>query len=94
LFIYKEKKMATRIRLVRKGKRNRPCYSVIVISDEKDGRGDVIEIIGHYDPLMEPPVFEVKDDRVIHWLKLGAQPSDTVKSFIKKRGLLNQLNAD
>jgi len=86
--------MATRIRLVRRGKRNRPFYNVIVISDEKDGRGDVIEIIGYYDPLREPPVFQVKNDRVIHWLKVGAQPSDTVKSFIKKLGLLQNLNAD
>jgi len=86
--------MATRIRLVRRGKRNRPFYNVIVVSDEKDGRGDVIEIIGYYDPLREPPVFQVKNDRVIHWLKVGAQPSDTVKSFIKKLGLLQNLNAD
>jgi small subunit ribosomal protein S16 len=86
--------MATRIRLVRRGKRNRPFYNVIVVSDEKDGRGDVIEIIGYYDPLREPPVFQVNNDRVIHWLKVGAQPSDTVKSFIKKLGLLQNLNAD
>ena len=86
--------MATRIRLVRRGKRNRPFYNVIVVSDEKDGRGDVIEIIGYYEPLREPPVFQVNNDRVIHWLKVGAQPSDTVKSFIKKLGLLQNLNAD
>jgi len=86
--------MSTKIRLARRGKRNRPAYSVIVISDEKDGRGDVIEILGYYDPLKEPPVFEVKDDRIIYWLKVGAQPSATVKNFIKKRGLFNQINAD
>ncbi len=86
--------MATRIRLVRRGKRNRPFYSVIVVSDEKDGRGDVIEILGYYDPLREPPVFEVKNDRVLHWLKVGAQTSPTVRSFIKKKGILNQVNAD
>lgn len=86
--------MATKIRLVRRGKKNRPIYNVIVVSDEKDGKGNVIEILGYYDPLKEPPVFEVKNDRVIHWLKVGAKPSDTVKSFIRKQGILNQLNAD
>ncbi len=86
--------MAARIRLVRRGKRNRPFYSVIVVSDEKDGRGDVIEILGHYDPLKEPAIFEVKEDRVIHWLKIGAQPSETVKSFLKKTGILSKINAD
>jgi small subunit ribosomal protein S16 len=65
-----------------------------VVSDGKDGRGDVIEIVGHYDPLREPPVFEVKEDRIIHWLKTGALPSPTVLSFLKKRGLLAKLNED
>jgi small subunit ribosomal protein S16 len=83
--------MAVKIRLVRKGKRNRPFYRVIVISDEKDGRGDVIETLGYYNPLKEPAEFQVKQERVQHWLKLGAQPSITVKNFLKKTGsLLNE----
>ncbi len=76
--------MATKIRLVRKGKKNRPFYRIIVVSDEKDGRGNVIETLGYYDPLKEPAQFEVKSERLQYWLKLGAQPSNTIKSFIKK----------
>ncbi|MCL5674954.1 MAG: 30S ribosomal protein S16 [Candidatus Omnitrophica bacterium] len=81
--------MSTKIRLVRKGKKNRPFYRIIVISDEKDGRGNVIENLGYYDPLKEPALFQVIPERLQHWLKLGAQPSDTVKSFIKKANLFS-----
>lgn len=79
--------MATCIRLVRKGKKNRPFYRVIVVSREKDGKGDVIETLGHYDPLKEPAEFQVDPKRVLYWLKVGAQPTDTVKSFLVKNGL-------
>ncbi|MCL5409112.1 MAG: 30S ribosomal protein S16 [Candidatus Omnitrophica bacterium] len=81
--------MAAKIRLVRKGKKNRPFYRIIVVSDEKDGRGDVIEILGHYDPLKEPAEFQIKPERLHYWLKTGAQPSETVKSFIRKNNLIS-----
>ncbi len=80
--------MATKIRLVRKGKRNKPFFRVVVVSDEKDGRGDVLEVLGYYDPIPEPAIFEVKEDRVKYWLSVGAQPSETVKSFLKKKGII------
>lgn len=79
--------MATKIRLVRKGKRNRPFYRVIVVSDEKDGQGDFIEVLGYYDPLKDPAEFKVKAERLQHWLKLGAIPSNTVQSFIRRDAL-------
>jgi small subunit ribosomal protein S16 len=80
--------MATKIRLVRKGKRNRPFFRIVAVSDEKDGRGDVLEVLGYYDPLPEPPTFEVKEDRVKYWLSVGAKPSQTVESFLKKKGII------
>ncbi|HOK56097.1 MAG TPA: 30S ribosomal protein S16 [bacterium] len=80
--------MATKIRLVRKGKRNRPFFRVVAVSDEKDGRGDVLEILGYYDPLPDPVIFEVKEDRVKYWLNTGAKPSKTVESFLKKKGII------
>ena len=82
--------MSTKIRLVRKGKRNRPFYRIIVISDEKDGKGDVIENLGYYDPLKEPAQFQIAPERLKYWLKVGAQPSNTVKSFIKKTQVLSE----
>ncbi|MCM8766731.1 MAG: 30S ribosomal protein S16 [Candidatus Omnitrophica bacterium] len=80
--------MATKIRLVRKGKRNRPFFRVIAVSDEKDGRGDVLEVLGYYDPLPDPAIFQVKEDRVKYWLSVGAKPSPTVESFLKKKGII------
>jgi len=79
--------MATKLRLVRRGKKNRPFYRIVAIDDRKDGRGDVLEVVGSYDPLREEGcAFE--EQRVAYWLGVGAQPSDTVKSLLKKKGLL------
>ena len=80
--------MATKIRLVRKGKINRPFFRVVAVSDEKDGRGDVLEVLGYYDPLPDPAIFEVKEDRVKYWLSVGAKPSQTVEAFLKKKGII------
>ncbi|HOL66477.1 MAG TPA: 30S ribosomal protein S16 [bacterium] len=80
--------MAVKIRLVRKGKRNKPFYRVIAVSKEKDGRGQVLENLGYYDPLREPSVVEFKEQRVAYWLSVGAQPSPRVRSLLKIKGLL------
>jgi len=80
--------MAVKIRLVRKGKRNKPFYRIIAVSDEKDGRGQVLENLGYYDPLPEQSVVEFKDQRMAYWLSVGARPSPTVRSLLKKKGIL------
>ena len=79
--------MATKLRLVRKGKKNRPFYRIVAVDDRKDGNGDVLEVIGTYDPLLKDGC-TVNDQRVTYWLGVGAQPSDTVGSLLKKKGLL------
>lgn len=80
--------MAATIRLVRKGKRNRPFFRIVAVSKEKDGRGNVLEILGHYDPLPKETAVEIKEDRVQYWFSVGARPSATVKSLLKKKGVL------
>lgn len=86
--------MAATIRLVRRGKRNRPFFRIVAISKEKDGRGDVLEILGHYDPLPEELALDVKEDRLQYWFSVGAKPSPTVKSLLKKKGILIPPNVD
>ncbi len=86
--------MAATIRLVRRGKRNRPFFRIVAISKEKDGKGDVLEILGHYDPIPEKKVIEVKEDRLQYWFSVGAIPSPTVKSLMKKKGILVPSNVD
>jgi len=76
--------MAVSIRLRREGALNRPYYKVVV-ADSRDPRdGKFIEIIGTYDPKKPGHNSTLKLDRVEHWLARGAQPSDTVRSLIKK----------
>ena len=76
--------MAVSIRLRREGALNRPYYKVVV-ADSRDPRdGKFIEIIGTYDPKKPGHNSTMKLDRVEHWLAHGAQPSDTVRSLIKK----------
>ena len=73
-----------KIRLRRFGKRNTPIYRVVVADNRSPRDGRIIEEIGTYDPLLKKNNFTLKLDRVDYWLGVGAQPSDTVASFIKK----------
>jgi len=79
--------MAVCIRLVRTGRNNRPFYRIVAVDKRKDGRGDVLEVLGSYDPLPHPAKVQLKDERVTYWLGVGAQPSATVASLLKKRGI-------
>jgi len=86
--------MAAKIRLVRTGKRNRPFFRIVAVSKEKDGRGDVLEVLGHYDPLSEKLSVDVKEERLQYWFSVGAKPSPTVKSILKKKGIFIPSNVD
>jgi small subunit ribosomal protein S16 len=76
--------MAVSIRLRREGARNRPYYKVVVADSRSPRDGKFIEIIGTYDPKKADPNSTLKLDRIDHWISQGAQPSDTVRSLIKK----------
>ena len=73
-----------KIRLRRFGKKNTPVYRVVVADKRSPRDGSIIEEIGTYDPLLKRNNFTLKLDRVDYWLGVGAQPSDTVASFIRK----------
>lgn len=76
--------MATAIRLRREGAKNAPYYKVVVTDSRARRDGRFIEIIGTYDPKKQGENAQMALDRVEYWLSVGAQPSDTVKSLIKK----------
>ncbi len=77
-----------KIRLRRMGAKKHPFYR-IVVADERCARdGRFIEAIGTYDPNQDPPEIKVKNDRVEHWLGVGAQPSDTARGLLKVAGFL------
>lgn len=80
-----------RIRLSRTGKKGQPSYRVVVadINSKRDGR--VVERIGHYNPLTEPAEFKIQEARALHWLSVGAQPSDAVRRLLEKQGTYDRL---
>jgi small subunit ribosomal protein S16 len=76
--------MAVSIRLRREGSLNRPYYKVVVADKRSPRDGKFIEIIGTYDPKKTGHNSTLKLDRIDHWISKGAQPSETVRSLIKK----------
>jgi len=73
------------IRLSRFGKRKKPFYRVVVIESSRARNGRVVEAVGTYDPLKKPAEIKLDSERVKYWLGSGAQPSDTVRSFIRRQ---------
>ncbi|PWT85965.1 MAG: 30S ribosomal protein S16 [Blastocatellia bacterium] len=72
------------IRLRRAGSKKRPFFRVVVADSRAARDSSFVEILGHYNPRMKPAVVEVNRDRIDHWLKLGAQPSDSVRTLIAR----------
>jgi len=72
------------IRLARFGAKKKPTYRVVVIEKERARDSKAIEFVGHYNPVADPAVVELKHDRIEHWLRCGAQLSDTVARLLKK----------
>jgi small subunit ribosomal protein S16 len=79
-----------RIRLRRVGGRGQPSYRVVV-ADKRDARnGAFVEIIGHYNPRTDPETVVIKEDKALHWLSKGAQPTDTTARLLGKAGILEK----
>jgi len=72
-----------KIRLSKMGKRNAPTFRIVVIDSQKKRDGRSLEIIGHYNPQVNPPAFSYKKDRLKHWLKNGAVMSGAVEKLIE-----------
>ena len=73
------------IRLARIGKKKHPFYRVVVTEKTRPRNGRFVEIVGTYNPLKKPAAIELDRERVDYWLAKGAQPSDTVRSFLRNR---------
>ena len=76
--------MSVRIRLKRLGAKKRPFYRVVVADQRSPRDGRFIENIGRYQPLDDPSVIEIDEERALYWLGVGAQPSNTVKVLMTK----------
>lgn len=80
--------MAVKIRLKRIGAKKSPFYRVVVADSRYPRDGRFIEEIGTYDPLAEPAKVVIDAEKAAQWIKNGAQPTDTVKSLLKRTGVL------
>lgn len=86
--------MATRIRLRRMGANKRPFYRVVVADQRSPRDGRFIENIGKYHPLNDPSLIEIDEERALHWLRVGAQPSDQVRNLMTKVGIWERFVAE
>jgi small subunit ribosomal protein S16 len=83
-----------RIRLRRVGKRKQPLYRVVVADSRSPRDGRFIEIIGQYNPLTNPSTITIDNDKALTWLRKGAQPSEQVKSLLKRLGIWSEYVKD
>lgn len=72
------------IRLARFGAKKKPTYRVVVMEKERARNSRSVEVVGHYNPVIQPTEIVLKRDRIEYWMKNGAQPSDTVVRLLKK----------
>ena len=72
------------IRMRRAGSKSRPFFRVVVTESASPREGRFVEIIGHYNPRTQPETLVIDRDRLAHWLQIGAQPSDTVRTLVDR----------
>ncbi len=83
-----------RIRLRRVGRKKAPAYRIVVADSKSPRDGKFIEIIGQYAPRQATGGLNVNGDRAKYWLSVGAQPSDTARSLLRKAGVLKQIHEE
>ncbi len=79
--------MATKIRLQRHGRKNYAFYSIVIADARAPRDGRFIEKIGTYNPNTNPATVDLKFERALHWVEVGAQPTDTVRNILSKEGV-------
>jgi len=82
--------LATKIRLKRIGRRNRPFYRLVIMDARNRRDGAAIEEVGWYNPIAKDEMYSLKEDRILHWLQEGAQPTDTAHDILRTAGLAHK----
>ena len=80
--------MAVKMRLKRMGKKRNPIYRIVVADARSPRDGRFIEEIGYYNPVSEPKVVKIDNEKAAKWLSTGAQPTETVRTLFKKNGIM------
>jgi small subunit ribosomal protein S16 len=79
--------MAVRIRLARMGAKKKPFYRLVAANSEAPRDGKFLEILGYYDPMKDPAVIRIHEDKVKYWIEKGALLSESAGALLKKQGL-------
>ena len=80
--------MPAKIRLQRRGKKGRPFYHIVIADGRAPRDGRSIEKIGTYDPMTNPATIELNFEKALHWIQVGAQPTDTAKAILSHKGVM------
>jgi small subunit ribosomal protein S16 len=76
------------MRLARIGSKKRPYYRIVVIEKRRARNGRFLEVLGQYNPIANPVQLEINSERAQYWLSKGAEPSETVRSFLRKKEIV------
>lgn len=76
-----------KLRLTRVGKKKQPSYRLVAADSRRSRDGRFIEILGHYNPMVEPATLVLKEERILDWLKKGAQPTEALKRILVRDGV-------
>ena len=82
-----------KIRLRRVGAKNRPSYRLVVADSRAPRDGAFINIIGHFNPLTDPETVVIDEEKALHWLRQGAQPTATATRLLSKVGIIEKFKA-
>ena len=80
--------MAVKIRLARMGAKKKPFYRLVAADSQSPRDGRFLEILGYYDPMKDPAVVKVHEDKVNYWLEKGARLTESARALLKNQGLL------
>ncbi|HEV7128394.1 MAG TPA: 30S ribosomal protein S16 [Ktedonobacterales bacterium] len=79
-----------KIRLMRVGMKGTPSYRVVIADSRSPRDGRIIETIGWYDPLTDPSTIKIDADKAKHWLSVGAQPTESTRSLLRRAGIIER----
>ena len=86
--------MAVKIRLTRMGKKKQPFYRVVASDSRSPRDGRMIELIGTYNPLVDPAEVKINEEKALKWLRTGAEPTDTVRDLFKRCGIMEKFHLE
>ena len=84
--------MAVKLRLKRMGAKKRPFYRIVAADSRSPRDGRFIEVVGTYNPIMEPAEIKIDEETALKWLKTGAIPTDTVRDLFRKQGIMEKFH--